>query len=357
VFRLVADRADYERFRLRTIDIAAEPPIAVCLDRSGSGDRVLIKIDHHATDAGGLLEIAGLLSHIYDRLADDPGYVPPSNAAGSRSMWQVMRRVPLAAYPRILLNFLRSTGAYLVRRRTHTLPIGPGAATGVAYVSRTVPAERVAEIAAFGKARGATINDVMLAACFRALAAAGRWDGESQLRMVTTVSNRRYLPGGRGEAITNLCGMEYPCLGTDLGRDFEETLERVVALTSARKASWPGLSDYVGLAPLMLSPLPQALLLKLFGALIDRGNETGLPHSLSNVGRIDPRQVSFGAPPAAARVLPGSSRPPQLFTCLSGYGGSLYLSACVFDPQRALVEEFFDAVLAELPVGRGGDES
>lgn len=362
VFQVASNPQALEAFKLRRLDISRRPPIEACLHRSAAGDRLVLKIDHHVTDVGGLLELAALLSKTYRRLARDPGYRPRPNPEGSRSMRQVFRRIPLRALPEIVVGFLRTVGSFLWHQRSVTLPLETGPATGAAFVSRTIPIAQVARIAGYGRARSATINDVMLAAFFRALAAVGRRDGRSQLRAVTTVSHRRYLPGGRGEAITNLCGMEYPSLGTDPGRDLAETLERVTRITRRRKASWPGLSDYVGLAPLFLSGLPQSLVLKLGRAVVRRGTRAGsIPHSLSNVGRIDPTGlVMDGATPIGARILPGSSRPPHLFTCLSGYQGTLYIAACVFEPQRVQVERFFDRLIYELPGAAGdrqGDES
>jgi len=351
VLEVARSRSDYEAFKRRPLDLAHRPPIRACLLGSEAGDRLLLKIDHRATDAGGLLEVAAMVSRIYDRLADDRAYRPEPNREGSRSMWQVLRRLPLRAHLRILADFFRTTAAYLWRRRTLTLALPSGGADGpTCHVSRTIPAEQARRIAEFGRNRGATINDVMLAAFFRALARVGGHDGRAQLRAVTTVSHRRYLPGGLGEAITNLCGMEYPNLGTELGGDLDATVERVRAITRRRKAGYPGLSDYVGLAPLFAVGIPQALMMRVAGALIRQGTRAGgIPHSLSNVGRIDPAAVSFdGLAPVGARILPGSSRPPHLFTCLSGYAGKLFLAASVFEPQRELVERFFDRILAEL---------
>ena len=95
---------------------------------------------------------------------------------------------------------------------THALPVKDGPRTPLTFIHRDIPPDRVLRLSEYGQMQGATVNDVLVAAFFRALAAEGDWDGKKQLILTTTVDLRRYLPAGWNKAITNLSGPEYPSL-------------------------------------------------------------------------------------------------------------------------------------------------
>src|SRR4029079_385983 len=114
---------------------------------------------------------------------------------------------------------------------TH-LPAMPLEARGpwVAVV-RQLPAPRLSVLSLHGKAHNATVNDVFLAAAYRALAFHGRWDGTSALRIAITVDLRRWcLPRTHDPEICNLSSLETPFLIRNLGRSFDETLSNVSAI-------------------------------------------------------------------------------------------------------------------------------
>ena len=74
-----------------------------------------------------------------------------------------------------------------------------------------------------------------------------------------------------------------------------------------------------------------------------------VPHTFSNGGRIPPEAVTFDDPPLRAWGLPPPCRPPMLMVVMTGYAGTLTLSAGVYAPQKEVVERFLDRILLELP--------
>jgi len=348
-FLLARDGGEYEAFKASSIDVYSGPQVKACLWHSPAGDRLLLKVVHEAADAGGVKEIAAAISSIYSRLADEPDYQPEPNLRGSRSLWQIMRHVPWYAYPRIYLSFLREYWANRMPPITHTLSIEDGPRAPVTFIYRHLPIEGVSRLAQYGRTQNATLNDVVLAAFFRALVNLGK-GGRAQLRLNTTVDFRRYLPGGRGEGICNLSATEAICLGTCLGDDFESTLWRITTVTRRRKARWIGLNDYVGLAPFH-SASPYAVLKILLRKVMQLGREKqNIPNEFTNMGLISTESVTFEAKPLNAYLLPPPLYPPMFLAGLSGYAETLTLSASVYPSQKDITERFFDAVLAELPV-------
>jgi len=348
-FLLARDEGEYEVFKASSIDTYRGPQVKACLWRSPAGDRLLLKVAHEVADAGGVKEIVAIVSSIYSRLADEPDYQPEPNFKGSRSVWQIIRHVPLYAYPRIYRNCLHANWEILTPRITHRLPIQAGPRTPLAFVCRHLNANRVGRLAEYGRERDATLNDLIMAAFFRALVAVGDWDRRMRFGLDMTVDLRRYVPGRRVKGICNLGAIESLCLGTNLGDDFDSTLMRVTAITQRQKANWTGLDYYVGLGPLV-SPVPHGLSMRCYRKMVQMVLEKGyVPNSLTNMGPISTESVTFQAPPVNAYLLPPPIYPPSFLAGLSGYAETLTLSAGVYPSQKDVTERFFDAVLSELP--------
>jgi NRPS condensation-like uncharacterized protein len=348
---LVTESEDeYEAFKVTSLDPHTGPQLKACLWRAADGDRLLFKVTDIVTDGGGFKEAVAMVSGLYARLADDPDHRPEPNLQGSRSAWQVLRRMPWWAVPRSLLDLLRDLWFAVARPTHHGLPIDDGPRTPLTFLVRELEADRIARLAAWGRARDATLNDLLVAGVFRALAAEGNWDGQAQLRLAMTIDLRRYLPSGRGAAIANLSAvaLAWPCLGTELGADFPATLARVAEITRYRKGRGLGLTESLAVA--FVAPLPHAWARGIFRHVwrqqVEQHNHQP---ALTNMGPIDPDTVTFGTRPQAARLLPPPGYPPGFLAGLSGYDGSLTLSAGVYPTQREIMGRFLDRVLAELP--------
>lgn len=347
-FTVVTSPEDADRFLLQWLDHLVAPQFRTCLHQGPDGDRLLLKVSHCASDTGGLKETAATLAAIYCRLASDPDYRPtPSH--GSRSFTQITDRVPLLSWPRILWNYLSQSWNLLVPRQTHTWrwrsdrPDRP-----LTFVVRELSPARVRELSEWGRGRGATLNDLIIAAYFRAQALAGGWDGKSRLRMQTTIDLRRwYLPDQRGEEVCNLSAYLYPHIGRELGATFADTVDRIAADTRRQKKSWPGLTE------ICLGPIFRRLSLHSIEAfsrkLYEMTRNGSFPNGLTNLGPIRPEDVDFEGLPVRALIHPPPVYPPMLMGGLSGYNGGLALSFGGAESHADEIARFLDALLAELP--------
>ncbi len=250
-FQVFDNKLQYEKYKLSNIDPKIGPVVKAGFLSTPESDTVLLKIAHEAADAGGAKDIAYLIALIYTKLKDDPDYKPAPNMKGARDAWQVLEKIPLPAFPRIFANWLAEVKRMIKNPISHNPPMPPTVRDERRYVIRHVLPERVNRIVRFGKQRDAKINDMIMAAYFRALMQTD-WDGQSQLRSFMTVDLRRwYIPGGQAGAVCNLSGAEVCELGTDPGKKFEDTLEKIVAFTRARKKNWIGLNMFAGPSLLM----------------------------------------------------------------------------------------------------------
>ena len=349
VFHKTKSIEKFDTFRSSLIDTYQGPQLKVYHYHSSDENRLLIKVAHNVTDVGGLNKIAHTISSIYSRLKDDPAYEPAPNISASRGLRIVTRHLKWHAYPRIYLNYLQGLLAQMPRQGTHTLRLEEGPLTPPDFVHELIPEERVAHLREYGHSHYATLNELIVAAIFRALIIDEEWDQQSHLRLNTSVDLRRwYLSGEEGEAIANLSGMEVISLKNHIGNNFPATLERVVAFMEKRKSSYIGLSDLIGGLPMMIMPdkLGHKLYKKLVQRAIDRGN---MAPGLTNMGEIAIDAVTFDYPPDSAWLIAPPYYPPYFLIGLSGYKGTLSLSSFIRPAHKDRVTQFFENVLSQLP--------
>lgn len=347
-FSFTTDEGDYLAFRNRGLDCTEGPQLQACLFRDGQGDRLLLKVAHQAADAGGFKDIAAKLSAVYNRLEKEPGYKPKPNLTGCRDFSQIMRHVPFWAYPVIFINFMRQTWSNIVPASTLRLQMPQGPNEPLTYVIEHIPAKRVEKIRQFGKARNATINDVMIAAYYRALVKEAGWDHKTMLRLQTTIDLRRwYLPNEKAGGICNLSVFEYPNLGRALGKDLGETVDLVSRKTRSRKNGWIGLTDICLLPALSRLSLERHVKwsIRHVDYLIKR---KAFPNALTNMGEIKKESVRFGIEPVRAYLLTPFIFPPLFGGGMSMYQGELTLCGGVPAHARRTIETFYQAIVENL---------
>jgi NRPS condensation-like uncharacterized protein len=350
VFVEAQSEAEFEAFKLASLETYSGPRLCVCLWNSAGGASLLIKVCHYVADATGAREVSWLISTLYTRLNNAPNYQPEPNLAGSRGVAQILRAVPWRNYPGLFLQAWRDNKASQRPPGAQTLPIQSGPAESLSFVHWLLPQAQVACLVEYGRKYNATLNDLLLAAFFRAMAATSGWEGHRQLRVTTTVDFRRYLASRRATAVSNLSlGIQgWPSLGTDLGTNFDSTLQKVTAITQRRKGFFVGI-DALLMTLLMLGPLPHHWGTKLMKGHIQQLNKQGnTANTFTNLGPIAPDAVTFGSKPSMARLLPPPVYPPYFMLGVSGYEGTLTLSSGIYTLQKEPAERFMEAMVAEL---------
>ena len=351
-FRIAVSETEYEDFRNLSIETLVGPQILVCLLQAEDGDRLLVKVAHEVADAGGVKDIVEVISRIYRELGVNPRFEPVPNLDGDRSANQLMKRIPLFSRPRIFMNYLRETWGVLVPPHGHSIPVTSRADDRKYFITRTFEADAVEYLRRLGRKSGASLNDILMTAIIRAHASMGNWDGELPLRLWTTIDNRRYLQDRKTDGICNLSAVEIITIGNRIGSTFFDTLSMVAALSARRKKSWLGLNTYIGLFPLMRLMSPDSIR-NLMTYMTDYFTRAGIVQAaLTNMGEISPERVKFDSLPVEAHMLVPPVFPPLLGYGLSGYKGTLTLSAGVYhsSTQPETVSILADRVISELHV-------
>ena len=218
-------------------------------ERQGITDTVCLRVDHAACDGVGAKELAYALLGLYRALGDGSGAGPSARVA---TAWSPRRR----SY----LPLLRAARPHDVARAAVLFP-DHGARFRLPYHGRSrheprlavvrVDAERVTRVRAYGRARGATLNDALLTAVFRALppaeSAAGAGAAQSGaagagpdaalrvLQMPIDLRPRQAIPAAELPP-ANLTGMTFPTVRVTPDEPFDDTLRRVTAATRLAKS-------------------------------------------------------------------------------------------------------------------------
>jgi NRPS condensation-like uncharacterized protein len=353
LLRELAAQADAERdaagadFLAEPMPADAGPRISALWLRGDAGDRLVLKVHHQASDAGGVKELLYRLAEIYRALERDPGHAPTPRL-GSRSLWQVYGPLLPGAILGLLRCMVRDLKDAMFPVAHLQLPMGTRMEGTPRFGLLQLPAARVAAIRRM--APTATVNDLVCAAVLRALVRVAAWNGRATLRIWGTVDLRRYLPDRRADGLSNLSGFMYQNLGTDLGEDYAATVGRVKTVTDRIKALWPGLGYPIG-TMLNQGFVPTGLMRPL-SALCRRPLLGWMPPVLTNMGAIDEDSLDFGeAQLSSAHLVVPASHPPGLIMGLSGYRGSVTISVGHFTsalPAEA-VAGLLEAIDEELP--------
>ena len=352
VFTLARDKDEYGAFRNKPLQYFSGPQIHVCLYRSETRDSLMLKVSHLAADAASVKYIAARLSALYARPQNEAESSPGTPKKSRRSFWQIARHIPVYSYPKIFFNFLREIAASRAPKASHRAPLATSAQEAVHYSARHIARDHAAPLFAYAKQHRATVNDILLAATFRALAKTGDWDGKAALRLVITIDLRKYARKTGNTAMANFSSMETITYGTAMEEDFEATLSRVRAIMDKRKSSWLGLNTCIS-TNWIIRPFPYSLLKNIVAkAWTARGASPNTPDLFSNMGDIPAQDLDFDGKPFRAWFSPPGCSLPFLFFSCSGYNGSLTFSAgpAVRKEDASAVDAFFDRIISELPL-------
>jgi NRPS condensation-like uncharacterized protein len=337
---------DYElqRFLVAPMNPAVGPVATARLLRADT-DTLVIKLHHLAADGLGMLQFLIVFAAIYRQLRDNPGYQPSPNL-GDRGQGQVLRRFGpagmLAALWQIHLP-VRSAGWEPIARVSDQ--------SGRAFALRRLDPERVRALRAWGRTHGVSVNDLLLAAFYRALLATLGAPAGRPLRVGVPIDLRRYLASGQTLPVCNLSNSADLVIACEARSSFAETLRRVHTEMAALKSTARGLALAV-LAELLAGPR-LGLVRQLAEQLVWRIAPTGSAAPFfSNVGIIDGRLLDFDELTVVdAYGLGPVSFPPGLLVTVSTFREVMTIAAgfCDTATDRQLVERLLDRLACELP--------
>ncbi|MGD0854854.1 MAG: hypothetical protein ABSA18_03520 [Dehalococcoidia bacterium] len=335
-------------FLAEEIDPLMGPQLKVLLIRSDA-DRLCINMNHAAGDAGGMKDYMYLLAFLYRELALNGNYQPRSNAGGVRGLDQVFRHLTLAQKMRVLWKSFTRTQPV----RDWCLPLPQPQSPDRFFTFLRLPPDRFEKIKSAGEKLGATVNDVVLAACYRVLYKMINPGPEVSMRMFVTVDMRRYIPSGKADAICNLASSVFPDIGSEIGQNLEETVSKVTSRMSRLKDDLPGLSIFLyTFIPFKL--LPFSIVKRKVHEMMRPGdNGRSFPPGFTNMGIIDAERLVFpGVNVVDAFITGAVNYPPAFQLGFTSFNSSLTFSVCSCGKAEngPVASAFLDLLNAQLPL-------
>lgn len=341
-----------ERFLESRLDMDHDPMVKVKLIRSQEYDTIGIKLNHTCSDGAGVKEYIHLLAHIYSCIDCENGEYVPKPSVRSREDHERILNILGIESPKLDNSVVESP------RTVWPFPWKSGGSKNVTpFVICRLPAGQLDILSRYAKERGATINDLVLTAIYRAMFKLSRPPYGIPMDIGLTVDLRRYLPDNKAQAIRNLSGGIILRIPRIHGESFEGTLSRVVTVMNRKKSTNPGYQCASGAELAEVFVFHQFL---AFSRFVSKTSEilsqisTFCSPGLSNVGLISKSLIKMGEHEVTdAYIIPPVIRAPGLMIVASGYNGILTLATGYYEGSidRKLLEKLLNKIKSELLEG------
>jgi len=345
-----------QRFLESPMDMGNNPMVMVKLIRSSTCDTLGLKINHVCCDGAGAKEYIQLLSDIYSCINKDDNVFVPSPSMYSwkdherllsvlsqydpNTEWGPLTQIPLTTWKFPWKNFRTGNLGIAVCR----LPFG-----------------HLDILSKYAKTRGASINDLLLTAVFRAMFEIDNPPYGVPMDIPITIDLRKYLPNNKAEAIRNFSSGVILRIDRKANELFEGTLSRVMALTKDIKNRHPSFTNAKGLEVIEKISFHQICsFFKILSQIMNLVSQNPFitidrcSPIFSNVGLISKSLLKFGENTVTdAYILPPTVRAPGMLLAASSYNGIITLAVGYYKPsvRKSDMEGLLNKIKDELVQG------
>ena len=300
-----------------------------------SGKSVLCLVENHmCMDGGDLKYFLNTLCKSYTDLVRE-GISPVDLRTGTRSYEAVYE--DFSATERKIAKGLYKN---INRRDDHAFPLTPDDIRDASFIARRkLSAQTFDKLRANGKKRGATINDMLLAAYFDALYKIASFSREDSLSISCAIDLRRHMKDDADQGVTNQTAW-MQCRVPRAGADIFETLDYVIASSNAFKRD-----RFMGLHGLPLLSLGYRILPHAASEEIIKVGYANPLIAMSNIGILDAAKLSLDGHEPTDGFMSGAVKyKPYVLLSATSLRKELTLSMCVRggEEDRRIVEKFFD---------------
>lgn len=300
-----------------------------------SGGSVLCAVENHmCMDGGDLKYFMNTLCGDYSRLVRDH-ISPLSLKSGSRAYDEVYHDFTRTEQ-RMAKNLYKNVCA----KDDHRFPFTPDRDDDKAFIAkRKIDAERFDCLKAAGKRHGATVNDMLVAACFYSLYELAGYPREDSVTISCAIDLRRHLKDTSGFGITNQTAF-MQCAIPRLGDDILETLAYTVKSVNRFKND-----KFMGLYGLPLLKLGYSLLPQSVSEQVIKIGYSNPLLAMSNIGILYPDALALdGHRPYDGYMTGAVKYKPYALVSVTSLEKQMTLSMCVRggEEDKRIVEAFFD---------------
>lgn len=321
------------------LDMDNDPNVKVKIIRSEQCDILGVKINHTCCDGAGAKKYVQLLSDIYSRIDQGNDTSIPKPVIINRNGQDRLFKELGVSCPNLRWNPLLENS-----KTIWAFPWIQRGGKSVCFEVCRLPQGSLESIHQYGKARGATVNDLILTAFYRAMFKISKPPYGVPMDISSTVDLRRYLPGHKAQAVRNLSGEYITGIARTMNESFEGTLSKVMDAT--KKINLTYFHNYLGL----IYRTPENTNTAQSPAYI---SNVCFPE-LSNLGYISKSLIKFGDNVVTeAYIIPPVIRAPGFLLLASSYNGILTLSTGYYKTSisQRYVEDLLNKIKYELIKG------
>lgn len=333
------------------LSMGCDPMVKVKLIRSGEYDTLCIKLNHTCSDGAGTKDFIDLLAHIYSCLDKYGAYVPKPSARSREDHKKVFNTLGIK-YPELDISVVESP------KTVWPFHWKSGGQKNITpFVICQLPKGQLDILSKYAKERGATINDLIIAAYYRAMFKMTKPPYGVPMDMGVTVDLRRYLPDNKADGIRNLSGGVVLRIARIVGEPFEETLNRVKSVMIRKKDKNPGYQCATAAERAEKANFLQYLAISKLMSKVSRITSQNCffcSPGLSNVGVISKSPIMFGEREVKeAYFIPPVVCPPTIMLVASSYNGIMTLAVGYYKGSisRSFYEKLLNKIKDELLEG------
>lgn len=339
------------------LDPKKGPMSKVKLIRTGLGDILCIKVSHVCCDGTGAKEYFLLLADIYSQIdKENTNYIPVQHIPTKNDRIRLYKTLDIDASQAI---------SYYKQKPAHHLwnfPWRNNRIGATRFVVCKLSNGQLDEMKSYSKARGATINDLILTAVYRAMFKLSKPPYGIPVDIPITHDLRRYLPNKKTEAIRNFSGGHITTLARKKHESFSETLSRVMSETKKLKDGHMGLEDAVWAEYVESLNFYQYINeFKSISLLADMASHNPFIKFtdkcsvvFANLGFVSKSPIKFGEHTVTdAYILPPVIRAPGTLLIATTYNGIITLAVGYYEPsvRRNVMEKLLNKIKDELIEG------
>ncbi|MBP3636216.1 MAG: hypothetical protein J6K13_01510 [Clostridia bacterium] len=310
----------------------------VSLVQGGGESLLVVNISHLCVDGSDGKYLLGKIAEAYGLIlatGSAEGLQVKNGSRAAEQVYEQLSRQEMRQLLRSPMGGVKSEFPY------------PGKDAGEPRLTwQHIPAETMAAAHSQAKAIGASVNDLLLAACYHAYAQMPGMDAAAPMSVMGMMDLRKHCPSGDSAGLCNMSGTLCTTLPEGLGADFAHTLALVAQQTRAAKAD--PLAGLTGM-PLVhgaAKTLPLSVLLKCVGWIYG-----SFSIGLTNLGSMDGAALTLDgvAPAGGAFGGPLKRKPGMQVSAASFDGGCTLCVAGQYDAEdAALLQSLLDAMAEQI---------
>lgn len=299
------------------------------------GTTTLCMIENHmCMDGGDFKYFLKAFCKNYNDYVEN-GISPIDLREGSRSYDQVYNDFSKTEQ-RMARNLYKNVNA----KDDHKFPLTPDSIRDRSFIAkRKISAEKLAQIKAAGKKRGATINDMLLTAYFYSLYELANYSPYEGVSISCAIDLRRHLKDVSDEGLTNHTAW-MQCKVPERGQDIFQTLRYVMHSSNQFKQD-----KFMGLYGLPLLKLGYTIMPHAASEEIIKIGYSNPLLAMSNIGILEVDKLALcGHEPTDGFMTGAVKYKPFVLLSATTMRNVVTLSMCVRgnDEDRKTVERFFD---------------